>query len=315
VRTVAAVLALSSLLWAERLPALATEDWTVWVEVEVIPSPKRAQDRITRYFVSRAGESEQRKVFEMEATYSRRAVTVLDDGTVGLDYGTAMFWALPGGLERVDLGGRQVLAGWPDGLLVQDYDLNTHRPVDWIPLKGRTPQRQMAIRITGPKGVRVNSRPVVLRAGSLLCWGDPEVGNRIFDLKTRSLRTLDLHGSPRAFDGVHAVSRQEIVRIADGRRTKLPDFVRIHHLRGGVAYGSDRREYECLRLIALDPEDVSRRKTLHEFEHDGRLGNPRLKPGVCRLGDVTVLRWDRLGLHVIADGGWKLLPWLPGVPG
>ena len=52
-----------------------------------------------------------------------------------------------------------------------------------------------------------------------------------------------------------------------------------------------------------------------EFEHEGRLGNPHLKPGVCRLGGVTVLHWNRLGLHVLVDGAWRLQPWLPGVPG
>ena len=118
----------------------AEAPWVVWSTRKRVGDPRRrAVPYRTTYYRQKLGESEALQVFEMTGTYARRVVAVLDGGTVVLSYGTALVWAFADDATKEDrpqIEGHRVaiLAGYPDGILVQPYRLNESRWVEvpWL---------------------------------------------------------------------------------------------------------------------------------------------------------------------------------------
>ncbi len=189
-----------------------TEAWTVWTEEQVIGSPMRHVPSVrTRYYlqpiVPRSGS---RLIFEMTGTHAREVVTVLSDGTVVLSDGGGLDWVKSDGQLRHQetlLNGKKaaIVAGFPDGLLVQEYVLNALRPVYWVPFHKGKPRFDRKLRVTDRSGVPVNHTKF-LRAGDVVAW-KKNGALHTFDLVTQKRRHANTaQGShPRLFDGVRVL--------------------------------------------------------------------------------------------------------------
>lgn len=250
-----------------RVPALtpatgawvaSVHPWTVWVTSELIESTRRhrAQSHVVRYYRQRWGADFAELVYEMRGTHAQRVVTVTEDGTVLLSYGTALTWAAPGQPLRehepltIHDVPAAVITGWPDGLVIQPYLLNESAPLYFVPVKDNQLQLAESHRFTTEKGLRVLSVIPVLRAGQHLAWLENEMSPSlsVFDIADSSQRIVGLtQPKPRsernrlqAFGSNTVRTDNGIFDVANGRllRSDLPTSS-WQHLHDDVLYFLD----------------------------------------------------------------------------
>ncbi|MFN0059847.1 MAG: hypothetical protein ACKVX7_15420 [Planctomycetota bacterium] len=229
--------------------------WTVWVTSELIEATRlhRAQSHVVRYYRQRWGADFAELVYEMRGTYAKKVITVTEDGTVLLSYGTALTWAAPDQPLReheplvIHDVPAAVITGWPDGLVIQPYLLNEPAPLYFVPLKERQLQLAASHRLTDGKSLRVLSVIPVLRAGQHFAWFAEEnsASLQIFDVGDTRRQAVTLAApNPRvernrllAFGADFVRTDNGIFDVRDGRliRSDLPTS-RWQHLHGGVLY-------------------------------------------------------------------------------
>lgn len=260
----------------------------------------------------------------MTHVYAPEVVTVLADGTLLLTYGTGLYWIHTDGKLRnqevqVDGTNAAVLAGFPDGILVQAYVLNTNRPVYWVPLDDTGLHLDRKLRVTDASGVSVNNSRF-LRKGNLVVW--QERGSlHSFNIKTRqthSTRTNPDFG-PRLFDGAHVLQGTRLYDL-NGKAYPLEVFRNIFEIRRnfgfyaiGRSVGRGRVDYTYYSVDFRSESRTAEPKVLGQVTRRPDLGAPRRSGGLVGYELRTKQIVTESGIIVWNGTRWSEIP-LPSLP-
>lgn len=262
--------------------ALTVGRTTVWTTRDLVEATrkKRAVSFTTRYWLQDvggdAGDAAPRLAYEMTSTGRADALTTFPDGTLLLRFYSTLIWAEPGKdpvEEQLRMGDHEasVLAAWPDGVILQERDLNTDKPVYFAPIVGRGPGNvdlEAKVRITDEAGLRVGGQEFV-RAGDRIAWlpagaapGVVPPGFKsvlhVYDLGDRRRTEVPLKHPAgreiRAFDGRRALLINHLVDVDTGAENPAPRLdLDVVALRGGHVYHmTARADRYVLQAIPLD---------------------------------------------------------------